>query len=209
TPSRAEGLHLQPPRTLEFTGVSQGRHGVSHNPCSGFLFCSDLAQSRCLAPQLAQIVELRAAHPAGTNHFDPIDNGRVQGENAFHSLAEGGLANREGGVIPGSPLADDCAFEDLNSFLVTFFDFDVHTHGISGLERGQVFFHLQLFNLFERVHDFCSPKLEITTGSHPSRWRVSSHCRSSWLNGKPASKSGRLRHVFSSARWRRQRRISS
>jgi hypothetical protein len=64
-------------------------------------------------------------------------------------------------VIPGSPLADDCAFEDLNSFLVAFFDFDVHTHGVSGPERGQVFLHLQLFNLFKRVHNFCSPKLEM------------------------------------------------
>jgi len=42
---------------------------------SGFLFRADFPQTRRLAAQLAKVIELGAAHPAGTDHFDLADGG--------------------------------------------------------------------------------------------------------------------------------------
>src|SRR5690242_579885 len=53
-------------------------------------------QAGGLALELAQIVQLRAAHFAGAYEIDVIDQSRIEWENSFHTLSEADLADRYG-----------------------------------------------------------------------------------------------------------------
>ena len=97
-------------------------------------------QAGGLAAQLAQIVELGAANAAGAQHFNLIDHRRVHRKNSFHAMAERNLPDGEGGMVAGAALSDHGTFEDLDSFLVAFFDFDVDPDRIPGLNAVTDFF---------------------------------------------------------------------
>src|SRR5437899_3077862 len=55
-----------------------------------------------LAAQLAQVIQLGAAHLAAAHHGDRVDHRRHHGEYAFHAFAVGNLAHREAFVKPSA-----------------------------------------------------------------------------------------------------------
>jgi hypothetical protein len=73
-------------------------------------------------------------------------------------------------MVRGAAQADDRAFEDLNPFLIPFFDPDVDAHGVARAERGNIFLHLLLFDLVENIHYRCTPGLEMGAAAPFSLW---------------------------------------
>src|SRR3954451_22596448 len=116
-------------------------------PCSGPGSCAGSAGARGvpllldlggLAAEVAQVVELRAAHVTAGDHLDVVDDRRVQREGPLDAHAEGDLADGEGAADPGSLDADADTLEDLQSRAVALDDLDVHLEGVAGAERGKV-----------------------------------------------------------------------
>src|SRR5215472_4958434 len=70
--------------------------------------------------QLAEVVELGAPHLTGAHDVDVIDYAGVQGEDAFHALAEADLAHGHGGAHARILTRDHSSFERLQTLLVTF-----------------------------------------------------------------------------------------
>src|SRR5215212_5436209 len=77
-----------------------------------------LFDARCLASQVAQIVELRATNASATDHLDLGDHRAVERKNALDSDAVGDLADRERLAHAATALGDAHAFKSLDSFLV-------------------------------------------------------------------------------------------
>ena len=88
------------------------------------------------ALQLAQVVKLGAAHFAGADHIDVVDDRSVDGEDALDAGAEADLADGDGFAHADILARDDGAFKRLQAFLVAFFDADVDANGIAGAELG-------------------------------------------------------------------------
>src|SRR5271169_454814 len=65
-----------------------------------------LGDAARLAAQVAQVIELGAAHDAFAHDLDFPDVRAVEREHALDALAEADLAYREGGVHPGVLAAD-------------------------------------------------------------------------------------------------------
>src|SRR5476651_2725746 len=59
-----------------------------------------------LAAQIAQVIQLCAAHLAAAHHGDGIDHRRHDGEYALYAFAVGNLANREALVEADAGAAD-------------------------------------------------------------------------------------------------------
>ena len=77
----------------------------------------------------------------------------MQRENALDTLAERDLTDRESGVASGAP-ANDRTFKELDPFLVTLLDPDMHAHGIARAELRQAFPHLLLVHFLKNgCHD--------------------------------------------------------
>src|SRR6185295_19942176 len=85
-----------------------------------------------LAAQVAQVIELGAAHHALAHHLDLPDAWTVQGEDALDTFAEADLAHGERGVHASVLAADAQAFVDLKALAIAFLDLDVHAHGVAG-----------------------------------------------------------------------------
>src|SRR3954452_15555755 len=82
-----------------------------------------------LAAQIAQVIQLGAAHLAATHHLDRVDHRRHHGEYAFHAFAIGNLANGEALIQPAAGTADTDASIGLNARAVAFDHLDVDDHG--------------------------------------------------------------------------------
>src|SRR3990172_537593 len=93
-----------------------------------------LSQPGGLTPQVAQVVQLRAAHPAELHDLDLVDDRRMQRKDPLDPLSEGHLADRERRPRTAAANPDDKAFEDLNSLLVTLANLDVNANGVAGPE---------------------------------------------------------------------------
>src|SRR5260370_31067418 len=85
-----------------------------------------------LAAQIAQVIQLGAAHLAAAHHRDRVDHRRHHGEYAFHAFAVGNLANREALIEPAAGAADADTFIGLHARTVAFDDLDVDDHGVAG-----------------------------------------------------------------------------
>src|SRR5207302_7049995 len=97
----------------------------------------DVAQARRFALQSAQIIQLGAADFGRAQQIHLVDYFRVDGENAFHALAEANLADGEAGLWTVVALDDD-AFKRLQAFLVAFFDLHVNADRVARVKRGNV-----------------------------------------------------------------------
>src|ERR1700704_6950435 len=73
-----------------------------------------------LAAQIAQVIQLGAAHLAATHHFDRVDHRRHHREYAFHAFAVGNLANGEALVEPAAGTANANAFIGLHAGALAF-----------------------------------------------------------------------------------------
>src|SRR5918998_4545521 len=73
-----------------------------------------------LPAQRAQVIQLRASHPAPAHQIDRGDGGAVHGEEPLDADTSGNLPDREGLADPPATLGDDHAFERLETLLVSF-----------------------------------------------------------------------------------------
>src|SRR6516164_9921103 len=110
-----------------------------------------------LAAQVAQVIELGAAHLAAAYHLDRVDHGRHHGEHTFHAFAIGDFADREALIEPGAGTPDADAFIGLHARAVAFHHLDVDDHGVARSEvrnilAGGHFFELLFFELLNEVH---------------------------------------------------------
>src|SRR6478752_5997778 len=118
----------------EWCGLLRGgRAGLRHGHLG-----LPLLDSRRLAGEMAQVVELRAAHAAAPHDLDVGQHGAVEREDALDADAVGDLADREGRAHAGSTLGDAHAFERLNALLLTLLHADVHAQRVTGTEGGKV-----------------------------------------------------------------------
>src|SRR5471030_2791456 len=93
-----------------------------------------LGDAARLAAQVAQVIELGAAHDALTDDLDFPDARAIEREHALHAFAEADLAHRERGVHAGILARDAQAFIDLKPLAVAFLHLDVHAERIARLE---------------------------------------------------------------------------
>jgi len=105
--------------------------------CSGDVFSLDVAQTRSFATQVAQIVELRAAHFGRSHDFDFINNLRTLGENALYALAEADFAHGKTGLRPAAA-SDHHAFKSLQTLFIALFDFHLHPNSVARTELRQI-----------------------------------------------------------------------
>src|SRR6185437_15216610 len=110
-----------------------------------------------LAAQVAQVIELGAAHLAATHDLDRVDHRRHHREHALHAFAVGDLAHREAFVEARAGAADADAFIGLHTGTLAFDHLDVDDHGIAGCEFrnflgcGELV-ELLFFELLNEVH---------------------------------------------------------
>src|SRR5882724_6508842 len=110
-----------------------------------------------LAAQVAQVIQLGAAHLAAAHHLDRVDHRRHHREYAFDAFTVGDLAHRKTLVEPAAGTADADAFIGLHARAVAFDHLDVDDHGVAGSEfrnrfAGGQFFELLFFELLNEVH---------------------------------------------------------
>src|SRR5262245_27949900 len=91
--------------------------------------------ARRLALQIAQEVELGAAHARRPGHFDAIDDRRVQWEDTLDALAERDLAHGERRARAAPVHPNHHALEHLDALLVAFAHLHVHAHRVPGPHR--------------------------------------------------------------------------
>src|SRR5262245_10604340 len=120
-----------------------------------------LGDAARLAAQVAQVIELGAAHHALAHHLDFPDARAVEREHALDALAEADLAHRERGVHAGILAADAQAFVDLDALAVAFLHLDVHAQRVAGFETRHRPFGLHL------VHRGLGQRIENVHRIHP------------------------------------------
>src|SRR6185437_16237220 len=131
--SRSIGFHRSramgrvPSRPL--LGGGSSRLGHAH-----LLF----ADARGLTGEIAEVVELCAAHTAAAHYYDLGEHRAVHREDALDADAVGNLAHGEGLAHTSAATSDANALEGLNALLFAFTDADVHPQGVAGTEAGDV-----------------------------------------------------------------------
>src|SRR5690606_20114395 len=123
-----------------------------------------LLDAGLLAREVAQVVQLRAAHIAAGDDLDLVDGRGVHGEHALHADAEGDLADAEGLAHAVALTADDVALEDLDTGAVALDDLHVHLDVVAGAEGGHVLAQRGLVELIELLH-VLSPGLRLRSAS--------------------------------------------
>jgi hypothetical protein len=112
-----------------------------------------------LAFQRAQIIKLRTANAARLQNFDRADHGGINREDPFDPDSETDPPDRKrrAGKIAAS--ADHNAFKRLQTlfFPFRFLQPNVHTHGITGAERGDILASLVLTDLIDYATHMDSP----------------------------------------------------
>src|SRR5262252_1377579 len=120
---------------------------------------SDLfLDSRRLAGQVAQVVELGATHAATALDRDVTDRGAIGLEDALDALAVGDLAHRERGVQAAVAPGDDDALVSLYALAVAFHHLHLHDHRVAGLEFRDGAGHALLFDFLDDLAHVRSPR---------------------------------------------------
>src|SRR5699024_7880329 len=119
-----------------------------------------LPDAGLLAREVAQVVQLRAAHVATGDDLDLVDRRRVHREHALHADAEGDLPDAEGLSHAVALTADDVPLEDLDAGAVALDDLHVHLDVVAGAEGGDVLAQRCLVELVELLH-VLSPALRL------------------------------------------------
>src|SRR5471030_176481 len=114
-----------------------------------------LGDAARLAAQIAQVIELGAAHDALTDDFDFPDARTVEREHALHAFAERDLADGERGVHAVVLARDAEAFVDLQTLAGALLHLDVHLEGVARFEprHGPLALHLVDRRLADRVEN--------------------------------------------------------
>ena len=116
------------------------------------LFGDDaLADLGSLAGTLPEVVELRPADDAVTDHLDAADAGAVIGEGTLHAHAVGDTADGEGLADAAALHLDDDAFEVLQTLVGAFHDLHVHPDLIADLQLRQVGTQLFFFQFLNDI----------------------------------------------------------
>src|SRR5699024_7599822 len=129
-------------------------------PCPGSGVLALLPDAGLLAGEVAQVVQLRAAHVAAGDDLDLVDGRGVHGEHALDADAEGHLADPEGLAHAVALATDDVALEDLDAGAVALGDLHVHLDVVAGAECGDVLAQGRLVELVELLH-VLSPALRL------------------------------------------------
>src|SRR5262249_13118967 len=116
-----------------------------------------LGDTARLAAQVAQVIELGAAHRALADDLDFPDARAVEREHALDALAEADLAHRERRVDAVVLAADAQALIDLDALAVALLHLDVDLEGVARLEArhrpfGRHLVHLGLGQRVQNVH---------------------------------------------------------
>src|SRR5215204_2529558 len=93
-----------------------------------------LGDTRRFAAQIAEVIELGAAHLAAAHELDRVDHRRQQREHPLDALAVGNLADREALVDAVAGAADADALIGLDAGALAFDHLDVDDHGVARLE---------------------------------------------------------------------------
>src|SRR3984957_10174549 len=122
-----------------------------------------------LAAQVAQVVQLGAAHLAAGDRLDLVDRRAVHRERALDANAVAHLAHGEGLTQAAALAPDHDTLEDLDAGAVALRHLNVHLEGVTRAEVRDVSPDLGLLKLGDRgVHDGCSSVLVGMRGSaHP------------------------------------------
>src|SRR4029077_18368381 len=102
-----------------------------------------------LAGQIAQVVELGAAHVAAALDGDLADGRAVGLEHALDALAVRDLAHRERGVESAVAARDHDTLVRLHTLTVAFHHLDLHHHGVAGLEVRNLAGHALLLDFLD------------------------------------------------------------
>src|SRR6202047_3127413 len=156
-----------------------------------------------LATQIAQVIQLGAAHLAAAHHLDRVDHRRHYGEYAFDAFTVGDLAHRKTLVEPAAGAADADAFVSLHARAIAFNDLDIDDHGVAGSEfrnlfAGGQFFKLLFFELLNEVHGGFS----IGGAPQPRNARARASIRLSCADLAPVYGKGRALSPFRRGFWR-------
>src|ERR1700733_13132654 len=111
-----------------------------------------LFDTRGLASQVAQVVQLGAPHTAAALDRDLGDARAVDRESALDALAVRNLAYRERGVETSIAARDDDAFIRLDALAIAFDHLDLHHDRIAGLERRYLARHALGIEFLDDVH---------------------------------------------------------
>src|SRR6266566_8730193 len=120
-------------RRSAFSRVRYAR--IFTGPILRRLLLARFLHARRLALQLAQEVQLGAADLRRAEDLDPVDDRRVEREDALDPLPERDLSDRERRARAAPVHADHHAFEHLDALLVAFAHLHVDFHGVTRLDR--------------------------------------------------------------------------
>src|ERR1700680_767426 len=138
-----------------------------NRPCSATYACR-------FAFELAQIIELGAANAARLQNFDRADHRRIHGKDSFDADANTDAPDCKSCPCCFAALADHNAFKRLQAlfFAFRFLQPNVHTHGITGAERGDILASLVLTDLLNyATHILIHPGRPATVGPAPQKSR--------------------------------------
>src|ERR1700719_3204426 len=128
---------------------------------------------RGLAGQIAQVVELGAAHVAAALDGDLADGRAVGLEHALDALAVRDLAHRERGVESAVAARDHDPLVRLHTLTVAFHHLDLHHHGVAGLEVRDLAGHALLLDFLDYLAHISHLDLRfrphLRTGTHSMR----------------------------------------
>src|SRR6202521_1615783 len=194
---------------------SRPRHRPEKNE-RGVMIASDLfLDPRGLAGQIAQVVELGAAHVAAALDGDLADGRAVGLEHALDALAVRDLAHRERGVESAVAARDHDTLVRLHPLTVAFHHLDLHHHGIAGLEVRNLAGHALLLDFLDYLAHVQLPRSSLPAARAapaaaslvPPGWNSFNARRASGASCAFASTSGRRSTVRATACASRQRRM--
>lgn len=101
-----------------------------------------------------------------------VDRAAMQRENAFHTLAEADLSNRDGIAHARVVARDERAFEDLDALFFAFLNLDVHLEGVAWTKHRDVRAEVFLDEIAKQLilHDgkhYCTPCRNFRCGWPP------------------------------------------
>ena len=111
-------------------------------------------EAACLPELGAEEVEFRAADLATANHFELVDGGAVQWEDALDANSAGDLADREAGAHAAAFDADHQPLKDLDAFFLAFLHLHVDLHRVARRELREVFPDKASFEFVDDIHEF-------------------------------------------------------
>src|SRR5713101_2906217 len=112
-----------------------------------------LLQTRRLAREIPQVVELRAPHGGPLHHLDLVDPRGVQRERPLHAHPVGDAPHGERGADSVAALADHHALEDLDPLLLALDHLDRYADRVAGRDARPVLLQLPRFDDANGLHD--------------------------------------------------------